>query len=349
MNLSIAGSMAMTLSLVASTAYGAADPALKCGIGKLKEAVKYGQCRLGAESKAVKSAGAADFSKCESKLASKWEQLETKSGGLCPTSGDQSTVKLVVDENIFELAQLVSFDIELVCAFTDTGQVGTYGEGDDGSVQSGAPFGYRDNGDGTITDLNTGLMWEKKVNIDQQFQIECTDESGSCANPHDADNSYSWSFDATAFDGTIVTVFLEQMNNRCNANTAVPCTSNFECNAVNEFDNGCGFAGHRDWRIPNIRELATLSNAARAEPNPNYLPPTTHAAFNRCGEFCIDIKSTSCSCTRQGPHFSSTSTAGPYTAYPAGAAAWSTGFADVGISPVLKTDFWFVRAVRGGY
>src|SRR5262245_40951697 len=33
---------------------------------------------------------------------------------------------------------------------------------DDGTVRAGGPLRYRDNGDGTITDLNTGLMWEKK-------------------------------------------------------------------------------------------------------------------------------------------------------------------------------------------
>jgi len=34
---------------------------------------------------------------------------------------------------------------------------------DDGTVQAGAPLTYTDNEDGTITDNNTGLMWEKKA------------------------------------------------------------------------------------------------------------------------------------------------------------------------------------------
>jgi len=34
--------------------------------------------------------------------------------------------------------------------------------GDDGAVQAGGPLSFTDNGDGTITDNNTGLMWEKK-------------------------------------------------------------------------------------------------------------------------------------------------------------------------------------------
>src|SRR5207249_5145188 len=35
------------------------------------------------------------------------------------------------------------------------------GTGQDGDLQKGAPLSYTDNGDGTITDNNTGLMWEK--------------------------------------------------------------------------------------------------------------------------------------------------------------------------------------------
>ena len=50
---------------------------------------------------------------------------------------------------------------------------------DDGTVQAGADLSYTDNGDGTITDNNTGLMWEKKS------------DDGDLL--HDKDNSYYWS------------------------------------------------------------------------------------------------------------------------------------------------------------
>jgi hypothetical protein len=46
-------------------------------------------------------------------------------------------------------------------AFPATGQTTSYAPGDDGDVQAGAPLSYTDNGDGTITDNNTGRMWEK--------------------------------------------------------------------------------------------------------------------------------------------------------------------------------------------
>src|SRR5258707_95702 len=49
---------------------------------------------------------------------------------------------------------------------------------DDGAVRAGGALSYQDNGDGTVTDLNTQLMWEKKS------------EDGSL---HDVSNTYVWS------------------------------------------------------------------------------------------------------------------------------------------------------------
>ena len=42
-----------------------------------------------------------------------------------------------------------------------TGQFTAYTSGDDGIYRAGQPFSYTDNGDGTITDNVTGLMWAK--------------------------------------------------------------------------------------------------------------------------------------------------------------------------------------------
>jgi hypothetical protein len=44
-----------------------------------------------------------------------------------------------------------------------TGQTISYAIGDDGDFQAGAALSYTDNGDGTVTDDNTGLVWEKKT------------------------------------------------------------------------------------------------------------------------------------------------------------------------------------------
>lgn len=50
--------------------------------------------------------------------------------------------------------------------------------GQDAAVGAGAPLSYTDNGDGTITDNVTGLMWEK---LSQDGSI------------HDVNNTYTWS------------------------------------------------------------------------------------------------------------------------------------------------------------
>jgi hypothetical protein len=47
-------------------------------------------------------------------------------------------------------------------AFPATGQTTSYAAGDDGAIKAGAPLSYTHNGDGTITDNNTKLVWEKK-------------------------------------------------------------------------------------------------------------------------------------------------------------------------------------------
>lgn len=58
-----------------------------------------------------------------------------------------------------------------------TGWTVSHVSGDDGDIQAGKPLSYTDNFDGTITDNNTGLMWEKK------------DRAGGL---HDVDARFHW-------------------------------------------------------------------------------------------------------------------------------------------------------------
>jgi len=162
---------------------------------------------------------------------------------------------------------------------------------DDGTLQLGAPLAYVDNADGTVTDLNTGLMWEKK-----------SDDGGL----HDRDNAYRWSgfgADETIWD------WLDDVN----------------------AEGGTGFAGHSDWRIPNIRELESILDYGRS--------PAVDGAFNNgCSPNCSVL---TCGC----PHSSSGAWSSTTTAF-SGADAWLATTSNATVSLAEKTQARGVRAVR---
>jgi hypothetical protein len=167
------------------------------------------------------------------------------------------------------------------------------GTGQDGDLRKGAPLAYVDNGNGTITDKDTGLVWEK-LSMD-----------GSV---HDVSNTYTWD---NAFSVHVAML------------------------------NSTNFAGHTDWRLPNVKELESIVNYQ------NVAPFVSPAFNNNCTSGCTVL---TCSCTASDIYWSSTSVAGQARPGdpPGPTFAWFVRFGGGGVHGDNKSGNQFVRAVRGG-
>ncbi len=275
---SVVTAVALGLLLAFTSPVQADDPAVKCEAGKLKEASKYGACRLKAESKAVKKAQAADYTKCEQKFDEKWDRVEGKAEGTCPTNGDESGIEGDIAEHCDMIAAKLS----------------------------GASF--VDNGDGTITDGQTGLMWEKK---------DTAVGSGlDYANPHDVDNTYTWS-GASPWEAPTGTAFSDFLY-KLNGGTSTDGTST----------SGC-FAEHCDWRLATVEELRTIRDAitvcSQGEPCTAW-DNTDTAAFGQ---------------TASWYYWGASTIAGSPTG------AWGVFFGFGSVFNAAKATGYHVRAVRG--
>ena len=171
---------------------------------------------------------------------------------------------------------------------------------------------FVDNGNGTVSDNLTGLVWKQKTNLDYTVNL---------ADRHDADNHYTWCLDANAdstcdnggvADGPAFTDFLRSLN------------------------SGACFAGSCDWRLPTRDELQTLfADPWVADPaNPPLGVPCATPS-------CIDAVFGP---TQSEPYWSATTYAfGPLHAW---AAIFNFGgFTSYGPKTLTNP---YVRAVRGG-
>jgi hypothetical protein len=216
------------------------------------------------------------------------------------------------------------------CRLPATGQTSTTVNGDDGSVRAGTPLSYVDNGDGTITDRTTGLMWEKKVKLDG---------TKDPTNLHDADNCYPWQGRCAEGGAACATNADCGLTGRCEA---ADCQTEMP-DGLTIFQwaarlNVANFAGHDDWRVPNARELQSIANY-------NVVNPAVAPAFNGtgCGS-CDSLADPACSCTQSANYWSSTM----YALRDIPDGAWVVYFSNGTVIFNVKTNTYFVRAVRGG-
>ena len=159
-----------------------------------------------------------------------------------------------------------------------SGQTVSYAPRDDADIRAQGTLSYSDNGDGTVTDIVSGLTWEKKTT----------------ANVNEV---YTW-VDALAYVA-----------------------------ALNAMNAGQGFAGHNDWRMPNVRELQSILDYGRLQPmiDPTFGPTVGILNF---------------------VNFWSSTTA--VTQYYPGTSAWAVDFLNGEMLAFGKASYLRVRAVRGG-
>lgn len=103
-------------------------------------------------------------------------------------------------------------------------------------TKAGTACRYLDNGNGTVSDLNTGLLWEKK--------------DTNCPGPDCVSDAFDWSPSTDNPDGTAFTAFLYGLDGGTSTNGTRT--------------RGC-FTGHCDWRLPTIEELAGIVDATQGQ------------------------------------------------------------------------------------
>ena len=174
---------------------------------------------------------------------------------------------------------------------------------------------FVDNGDGTVSDTQTGLMWEKKTGT-VGSPVDCS--MTTCADPQNVNNTYQWCQDGNHNhvcdhygiysdnppDGGAFGDFLARTNGALCPTGDCP-----------------GLGGHTDWRLPTTSELLTIV----AGPPCNSSP-------------CIDP---TFGTTQSGSYWSNTTTGAPSIATVLNFGNGSEDFGD-------KFSGGYVRAVRGG-
>ena len=289
----------LALCALPPLAQAAPTDAQKCESALELASAKYAQCRLNAESKDTKMPDPAKLeaalAKCSQKLSDAFAKATDKYDAACaatePSSAFDAYLAQCSDDATAAAAgaslpdhagELASCNADLATCNGDlaacealpsarplkTGQTTSYGAGSDGDLQKGVAQAYVDNGDGTITDTNTGLMWEKKS------------DDGSI---HDKDNFYTWGqyFSPYTMNGTAVTTFLAALN------------------------AGGGFAGYTDWRLPNLTELESIRNLGTLSPA-TFPAFNTNCGASSSGNPGCSV--TTCSCTGLAFQYWSSST-----------------------------------------
>jgi len=321
----------------------AVDAAAKCQASLLKASSKLASCRLNADSKAAKKGVTPDYSKCAPKFRSSWDKATDKGRDACPNyrpTDDGDFYVAAIEDATNRVAETLdptspnSGNLPY-CKLPASGQVTSYEPGDDGSYAAGSKLPFTRSGYPrsssipdywqAIVDQRTGLMWEVK------------DDAGGV---RDVDNLYCWDPDPLTciLDNISIWDHVDDLNDTCRGDGAVSCSSHDDCGSGG--NDYCGYAGFRDWRVPNIKELLSIVNYEIPVPGP-VVDPVFHSDPSGCTTGC-----TNCSCTASMHYWSATTS--PFF-FPL--ERWFVDFHEGDVNDAFDDPFvhkYGVRAVRAG-
>ncbi len=275
---------AIAVFFLAATTAQAADPAVKCESGKLKESSKYAACRLNADAKAVSKGEPADYTKCEDKFTAKWASVEGKADpGICPSEGDVGTMNTRITTDAADIATLLAGGVLPTCgdASIDAGEqcdgVALGGEDCTTLGFTGGTLGC--DGScffdlGACTAGGGGLVPGVDPILSVTGQVTAYGSGSDGAVQAGAALSYKDNEDGTITDNVTGLMWEKKsddgtIHDKDNTYTWSTGTNDMDGTITTVFldtlnDVGGGgancFAGHCDWRVPNRKELDSIVN-----------------------------------------------------------------------------------------